>query len=297
VEWAIAAVAAEQYGVISLAQLIEAGLTAAAVRKRVAAGRLRRVYPGVFATGHAPLTRDARYLAAVLACGEGAALSIRACAAHRGLRASARQRIDVTSPRQGGRRLDGIHQHTSTTLLPRDFEVVRGIRCTSIARTLLDLAANEPRRVVERAFDQADVLRVLDAREIADVLERNNGHHGCGVLRAIAGDLRTAALTRNELESLFLAICGSAGVPAPEVNAWIALEPTGYEADFLWRRQRLIAETDGRAAHDTHRAFEHDRRRDQRLMLAGWRVVRFTWLQVTDEPSLVAYTLRGLLSA
>ena len=75
---------------------------------------------------------------------------------------------------------------------------------------------------------------------------------------------------------------------APEVNASIPLEPIGYEADFLWRAQRLIAETDGRASHATRRAFVHDRRRDQRLMLAGYSVVRFPWRQVFHEPDDVA---------
>ena len=140
------------------------------------------------------------------------------------------------------------------------------------------------------------MLRLLDAREIEDVLARNNGHHGVGVLRAIVEDQRQPELTRTKLERLFLAICRSAGVPRPQVNAWIALEPTGYEADFLWRAQRLIAETDGRGAHATLRAFEDDRRRDQRLMLAGWRVVRFTYKHITDEPAVVAATLGGLLS-
>jgi len=296
VESVIADVAGSQYGVISLAQLTAAGLTTSAVRKRVAARRLRRLHAGVFATGHAPLTRTARYMSAVLACGDTSGLSHRSSADHRSLWSSSRSTIDVTSPTQAGRRRSGIDQHTSSTLLPRDFDVVRGIRCTSVARTLLDLAATQPRRVVERAFDQAGVLRLLDVREIEDVLARNNGHRGVGVLRAIVEDQRQPELTRTKLERLFLAICRSAGVPRPEVNAWIALEPTGYEADFLWRPQRLIAETDGHETHGTPHAFESDRRRDQRLMLAGWRVVRFTWKHVTDEPAVVAATLGGLLS-
>ena len=296
-EWAIARHARPQHGVVSLAQLRDAGLTAGAVRKRAAAGRLRRVHTGVYATGHARLTPAAHRMAAVLACGEGAGLSHRASAANRGLHASSKSTIDVISPRRAGRRRTGIHAHTSSTLLPRDISDVDGIPCTSVARTLLDLAATEPRRVVERAFDQAEVLEVLDAREIEDVLARTNGHPGAGVLRAILDDhRRTPALTRNELEDRFLAICRSAGVPVPEVNAWIGLEPTGYEPDFLWRRERLVAESDGRETHLTRRAFERDRRRDQRLMLAGWRVVRFTWDQVVDEPAVVAATLRGLLS-
>ena len=82
----------------------------------------------------------------------------------------------------------------------------------------------------------------------------------------------------------------------PEVNAHIAIEPIGYDADFLWREHDLIAETDGRATHTTNRAFEHDRKRDQRLMLAGFRVVRFPWQQVMYEPSTVEHTVRALLS-
>ncbi len=102
--------------------------------------------------------------------------------------------------------------------------------------------------------------------------------------------------TRNDLEEAFLAICDRAGLPRPQVNVWIALEPTGYEADFLWRAERLIVETDGRDVHTTRRAFEDDRRRDQRLMLAGYSVVRFTWRQVFEEPDRVEATVGALLA-
>ena len=103
-------------------------------------------------------------------------------------------------------------------------------------------------------------------------------------------------LTRNDFEEAFLAICRDSGLPRPEVNVWIALEPTGYEADFLWRAAGLIAETDGRDVHTTRRAFEHDRHRDQRLMRAGYRVVRFTRRQVFEEPFDVRATLRALMA-
>ena len=69
-----------------------------------------------------------------------------------------------------------------------------------------------------------------------------------------------------------------------------------FRVDLLWRQQRLIVETDGRDVHTTRQAFERDRERDQRLMLAGWRVVRFTWRQLTREPERVAATLRALLA-
>ena len=180
--------------------------------------------------------------------------------------------------------------------MPRDIEEVDGIPCTTVARTLLDLAAVLPRHDVERAFDQADVLEVLDARQIEDVLERTGGHRGNTTLRSILDDhARTPALTKSKLEARFLAICLGRDLPRPEVNAWIPLEPTGYEADFLWRGLRLIAEVDGHATHGTRRAFEHDRRRDQRLALIGYRVVRFTWRQLEDEPAAVEPTLAALL--
>jgi predicted transcriptional regulator of viral defense system len=295
-EWLISELAFAQHGVLALAQLVEFGLSARAVRDRVAAGRLHRVHAGVFAVGHAPLTRQGHYMAAVLACGEDAGLACREAAALRHLRAGNRATVDVISPRRAGRGLRGIDAHTSSTLLPRDIEKVDGIPCTSVARTLLDLAAVLPRRAVERAFDQAEVLRVLDARAIEDVLRRTHGHRGNATLRSILRDHAPAStLTRNELEEAFLAICDAAGLPRPAVNARIALEPGGYEADFLWRAEGLIAEADGRAAHATGRSFEHDRRRDQRLMLAGYRVVRFARSQIVEDPGSVRDTLQGLL--
>lgn len=295
-EQRIAALAASQHGVVALSQLLGFGLSAAAVRHRVAIGLLHRVHAGVYAVGYPRLTRKGRYMAAVLACGERSALSHRSAADHRELRRSSRAGIDVISPRRPGRRRAGIDAHTSSTLLARDIEVVDGIRCTSVARTLLDLAAVLPRRAVERACDEAAFREVLDAREIDDVLARAGRHKGAGVLRAILADHSPGTTrTRNDLEEAFLAICDRAGLPRPEVNAWIPLEPTGYEADFLWRSFGLIAETDGGSAHTTRHAFEHDRKRDQRLAVAGWRVVRFPWMQVFDDPRSVEATLRGLL--
>jgi hypothetical protein len=142
------------------------------------------------------------------------------------------------------------------------------------------------------------VLRVLDAREIEDVLSRAGNHRGAGVLRAVLADHAVGTTrTRNDLEEAFLAICDAAGLPRPAVNAWIGLDPTGYEADFLWRAEGLIAEVDGGASHGTSHAFISDRVRDQRLMLAGFRVVRFPWQQVFDEPETVAATVRELLYA
>lgn len=172
-----------------------------------------------------------------------------------------------------------------------------GIPCTSVARTLLDLSTVVNRRDLERACDRAEVLQLFDLRALQDVLQRCNGHRGAGALRAVlSGHAIGADLTRSELEERFLALCQLAALPRPECNTWLVLGPAGVEADFVWRDQRLVVETDGRIVHSTRQAFERDRRRDQRLMLAGWRVVRFTWREVVYEPSVVAETVRALLA-
>ena len=293
----IAERAAQQHGVVALRELVELGMTVDAARKRVTSGRWRRVHAGVYAIGHAPLTRRARYMAAVLACGPGAALSHREAAALHGLRPSSRGSIDVTSPRRTGRGRRGIDVHSGAILEPHDVIVVDGIPCTTVARTLLDLAEVTKRRQVERACDRAEMLELFDLVAIADQLERASGRRGAPALRAIVDDrLRATILTRSELEECFLELCRASSLPQPQVNVWIALEPTGYEADFLWPQQRLVAELDGRTVHATHRAFEHDRRRDQRLTLAGFTVVRFTWRQVVDEPAATVATMRALLA-
>jgi len=118
------------------------------------------------------------------------------------------------------------------------------------------------------------------------------------MLRAVLSEHRVGStLTRNELEERFLAISRAAALPPDAVNAWIPYpDGGGAEADFLWRAQRLIVEVDGRDVHTTRRAFESDRRRDQQLLLLGWRVVRFTWRQVMFEPAYVTATLRALLA-
>ena len=161
----IAELSAKQHGVIALRQLRRFGMTADAVRKRVSAKRWRRVHRGVIAVSHARLTRRGHYMAAVLACGPGAALSHREAAALRGVRRSNRSRIDVTSPARRGRTIAGIEVHSATTLRPEDVEEVDGIPCTTLARTLLDLAEVLSRREVERAIDEAD--RIASSRSAA----------------------------------------------------------------------------------------------------------------------------------
>jgi len=281
---AIADLARRQHGVVERAQLVALGLGPDAIDWRVRRRRLHTVHRGVYAVGHLGLTRNGRFMAAVLACGDGAALSHFSAAGLWGLLAAGGQQIHVTAPRR--RRVAGIVVHWS----PLDGERLRrdGIVVTSPARTLVDLADVAPRRTLERAIDEAEYLR-LDRTG----LEPRHGRRGSKNLSSVLAVHRPGTTrTRSELEELFLALCDEHGVERPEVNVYIE----GFECDFAFREQRLVVETDGAAAHGTHRARERDPIRDAELQLAGWVVMRVTWVRLLNDPDGVAAQVRRALT-
>jgi hypothetical protein len=294
------ALATPQHAVLGLEQLTAMGLTEAAVRKRAAAAHLHRVHVGVYSlVPPSMLSLKGHFLAAVFACGQTAALSHRSAAHLLGLRATSRERIDVIVPGKTKHARPGIDCHCSVNLTADDITIVDHIPVTTVARTALDLAAVVPRRQVERALDQAEILEVYDHLALLDQLDRNPRHPGAPTLKAILADhLAGTTETWSELEELCLAATRAAGVPPPEVNAFV--DPGDGEppirADFVWRAQRVVVEADGFATHKTHGAFETDRRRDQRLHVAGWRPLRVTWRQLTNERARIERTLIILLT-
>jgi predicted transcriptional regulator of viral defense system len=297
VEALIADLAERQHGLVTLPQLQSLGLGRSGVSRRASIGRLHRIHRGVYALGRPYLTERGRWLAAVLACGPKAALSHRSSAGLHGIRRDGRAKVDVILPSNSARPRPGIEVHRSSTLEPADITTVDGIPCTTVARTLVDLGDVVGRSAVERAVDRAELLRLFDGRAVHEALARVGRRRGAGTLRAILGKYKQPTLTEEGIEEAFLALCGKAALPGPAVNTWIALDDgVAYKADFLWREHRLIAETDGRDVHTTRKAFEHDRLRDQRLTLAGFTVMRFTWRQIVDEPRRVAEALRTLLA-
>jgi predicted transcriptional regulator of viral defense system len=297
-EMVIARLAERQHGVVSLSQLLLCGLTRSAIAKRAREGRLTRIHRGVYAVGHGRLTLRGHWMAAVLAYGPNAVLSHRSAAALHGIRPDNRRKTDVTVPSPSAKSRPRIDVHRSTTLQAEDITTIDGIPCTSLARTLLDLAEVLDRRGVERAVDQAEVRRVFDLRAVREVLARAAGRRGVPVLEQVLAEYDGPTLTEEELEERFFMLCREAGVPKPSVNVWMTLDDgVAYKADFMWRAERLIVETDGWGSHGTRQAFEHDRRRDRLLTLAGWEVVRFTWRDVEREPDEVRATLAGLWEA
>jgi hypothetical protein len=203
----------------------------------------------------------------------------------------------VTAPGRRGREPEGIDAHRHGSLHPSDRTIERGVPCTTVARTLLDLAGAVSLRELRDAVTQAEILGLFDLRAVRRVIDRSRRRRGVARLRrAIALHDPSDERVRRELERRFLALCRRSQLPPPEVNAPLSPGGIPIEADFLWREARLIVETDGRETHGTARAFEEDRRRDQRLTVAGWRVIRCTWRQVIDEPESLVYTIRTLLN-
>ena len=228
----------------------------------------------------------------MLACGRGAVISHRTAASWwQLLPYPAEQRpVDITVVgRHPGRRA-GIAVHRVACLNRRDFWIRDSIPITTPARTLLDLAASVSPDELDRAFAEAQVLRLVNARRLEDQIERNPGRRGLRALRRLIA--AGPALTRSEAERRFLRLVRNAGLAEPQANVKLG----DYEVDFLWADKRLVVEVDGFAAHHTRRAFERDRDRDASLAAAGYAVVRVTWRQLIDRPQAVVARVAAALA-
>jgi very-short-patch-repair endonuclease len=289
----IAELAAGQHGIVTLDQLVGVGLGVRAVAHRVATGRLHRLHRSVFAVGHTALTVDGRRLAAVWACGPGAALSHRSAGALWGLCRDGSARFEVLV--QAFRRQPSalIRLRMTRRLEPDEVDELRAIPVTTVARTLVDLAAVLPANRLERALHEAEVLGLLDVMAVLAVAERRPGLRGVKRLRRLL-HVPSAGMTRSELEERFLRLCRHA-VARPQLNAHVDVGDRLIEVDALWPGPRVVVELDGAAAHHTRRAFEADRRRDAALAAVGYLVLRFTWARVVHEAPAVIGELRAVL--
>jgi predicted transcriptional regulator of viral defense system len=290
--------AVAQNGVVTREQLEGLGLDDQAIAKRVARGRLHRIHQRVYSLTPGVMTERGTFMAAVLACGPEAVLSHRAAAYLWGMVETWEEPIDVTAPNRRGRSPDGVAAHRDGSLQPIDKTGLHSIPCTSVARTLLDFSAVAPEWQVRKAVAEAEVLRILDKPRLRALLKRSRRRRGVARLRLILDTIHPQTKrTRSELERLFLEMCARKAVPEPEVNVWLpAPDGKRYQADFLWRDSNRILEADSRRFHDTDSSFLSDRKRQQQLELAGWRVSRCTWEEVEQEPRRLALTVQGLLA-
>lgn len=284
--------AERQHGVLTVGQLRELGLGERGIEHRAAVGRLRRLHRGVYAVER-PRAKGV-WTAAVLACGTDAVLSHTSAAALWGL-SPVQGLVHVTVGRGQRRPRTGLVVHRAK-LAPDDMTSVENIPCTTLPRTLVDLAAVVERRQLERAVDRAEELRIFDLRVVRVQLQRMRRCRGCAALAALLASFDGPEATCGVAEERFLALVRRGNLPAPEVNVWMPLpEGGGYRPDFLWRRWRLIVEVDGRTYHARRAAFERDRRRDRRLAVLGYETRRYTAREVGAEPAAVIAELRAFL--
>ncbi len=283
----VAAIAGQQWGVIDHRQLRACGIGRSRASRWMTAGRLHRIHPGVYAVGHPTIPPEGALTAALLFAGAGATLSHGTAAWWWRLIDEPPNLIHISADRRR-QPVAGIQIHHRRSLSRTRH---RRLPVTSVSQALLDYATNAPLRRVKRALAEAEFQDLIDLDEVRLVL--GPGRPGSARLRvALEQHQPELALTRSVLEERFLALCVSAGLPPPEVNASLG----GLMIDMLWREQRLVVELDGHAAHHTAAQIERDHRRDLILRRAGHEVRRYTWRQLSREAREVRADLNAALA-
>jgi very-short-patch-repair endonuclease len=278
-----------QHGVVAMWQLEECGYSRWMVNRRVKAAELHPIHRGVFAVGHRRLSYRGQWMAAVLACGPDAVLSHHAAAALWDLRPIPQGQTDVTAPVK--RTHEGVRCHVSS-VPAQDRTTIDGIPATGLVRTYLDYAERATPRQLTEALEAGQRRNIFDFRELQSLIDRSPGRKGLKRLTTALGQLTDdPEWTQSKLERDFRHLIRTAPVPKPSMNVVVEGEPV----DCAWIDQKLILELDGYGYHHTKRRFEDDRRRDMKLQLRGWRVIRVTYERLqTDGPQVVADVRRML---
>src|SRR4051794_23800145 len=258
-----------QHGVITRLQLLACGFTDEAIRHRIARGRLRPIYPGVYAVGQLPLTQRGEWMAALLACGATAALSHRSAAAFWEIAKEPAMPIHVSILSQRrSRKGIVVHRRTELHATTRD-----GIRVTTPAQTLIDLGGHPQ---LEQIIGEATLRRLVTLRSLRTAATKA-GRSGAPLRAVIAK--ATFRVTQSELERAFLRLVAHAGLPLPESQKRFGKT----RVDFYWPEIGLVVETDGSRFHASARQQGEDRRRDQAHIRAGRTPLRVTHWQVFHE--------------
>jgi very-short-patch-repair endonuclease len=271
-----------QHGVVARRQLLALGFSAKAIEHRLRRRRLHRVAWGVYAVGRRELSREGRWMAAVLSCGDAAGLSHRSAAALWGIAAECPGRIDVSVRRDCYLRRPGVDVRVRTALPAERVRRRLWIPVTTPVQTLVDLATELVDDALERAVNEADTRDLIDPESLRSALDAFAGEPGAPRLRTLL-DRHTFRLSDSDLEILFRRIVRPTGLPYPETKVWIL----GFEVDFHFPSLGLVVETDGLRYHRTPAQQARAARRDQTHTAAGLRVLRFTHYQVKYEPSVV----------
>ena len=284
VEERLARLASRSHGVVTRAGLLDAGVTRHEINWRLETGSLLPLHRGVYRVGHRAPSTEARYTAAVFACGEGALLSGRAAAYLLGILRSSPPDPEVATP--GKRSVRGVKTRRTAR---EDATVWRGIPVTAVARTLVDLAGVLREEDLARACHEAGVRHHTTPSQVEAVLARRPHSPGAAKLRAVLrGDVH---VTLSRMERAFLALLRSADLPLPQTN-----RPAGTRrVDCRWPAYRLTVELDSYRYHSSRHAWEQDRRREREARARGDEFRRYTWRDVFEEPAPMLAELQALV--
>jgi hypothetical protein len=270
-----------QHGYVTWRQLLDAGLSHRQIDYRIGDGRLVRRYPGVY--GHVPPSPLSAAAAALLACGPRAALGHASGLALWGVWRW-RAPFEVVAPTD--RRHEGITTHRSRTLARCDVTTQSGLRVTSPARTLHDMAPRLSDLRLARVYNELRRANYLRPAALQELLARLPSRRLARLLELRGGP------TRSELEDAFLAFCAAHGLPTPHTGVIVA----GHEVDAYFPEQRVIVELDSVEFHLDPVAFEADRDRDADTLAAGQRTVRVTHERMTGAAPREAERLARILN-
>jgi hypothetical protein len=287
-EHQVARIAARQHGVVTFRQLRGSGLTASAVHRRVAKGLLHRVHRGVYRVGHLAPSTEALYMAAVLACGNGAVLGGAPAAFLYGVIKGQTPSPEIVAPRDLC--VSGITTRRVRRLDPRDITVYRRIRITTVPRTVVDLAACLALDDLARTCHEAEVRFGIRAAAVYATLARKPNAPGAWKLHEVFHG--QARVTLSVLERRFLDLVGSAALPLPATNRRV----DGRYVDCRWPERRLTVELDSYRYHHTRHAWEQDRRRERQARARGDEFRRYTYGDVSEDAELVVRELEPLLA-
>jgi hypothetical protein len=293
----VARIAAGQQGLISREQLRRLGFADASVNDAVARGLLHPIFRGVFSVGHAQVGTHGRLRAATMACGDGTVVSHGTAAWLLGLRDWRPPDVEVIAPVEAGRKIDGIKRRFVPPPEPWEVGVWKGVPTTGVARVIVDCAG------ILRGGELADLIeaaahaRALRPERIDRILDGPRRRNAKRLLRLLEPWRRykPGIHLRSRMEAKLLPLLSERGLPIPETNAILRLPGKTYEVDFLWRRQKLVVETDGGKVHDTPVAGARDSERTRILIAAGYSIARLGWEDLRDRPTETLGEIASLL--
>lgn len=275
-------------GVITLAQARSVGISEEAVRRRVRAGHWLRCSVGVFFVDDRPFTDAARIRAEVWGYGPRAAASGLAAAWWHGVTKFAPDTVEVTVPRNSHGRCHAGSRVRRRDLKTADVVERRGLQVTGMELTVVEAAVRRGggAKLMDRALQRHVELRPLWSAHM-----RNKGRYGSPAARRLLHAAEDGA--RSEAERLLIRLLKAAGI-----TGWRANHPVaGYKVDVGFPGCKVAVETDGLAFHIDSDDFHNDRVRQNAISLAGWQVLRFTWLDLTEYPDRVIAEIRRATSA